>query len=181
MSLHGQTKGTPFEKIAEMMAMGEAGGTMMYYSLARMAREQGLEEVAKTFIEAANQEAKHAGFYATLAAKYPRDFWPLVRGLMAAEYSGEKTIKNFADKFRAAGLTEAADEMEVFAKEEGHHGVLLRDLLEKHNPDLLKDSGEKIYVCGCCGFEYVGDIEKEPADFVCPVCGQPLKIFRLRD
>ncbi len=180
MSLHGQTKGTPFEKIAAMMAQGEANGTMMYYALARLAKEQGLDDVSKDFIEAANQEAVHAGFYAVLNGKYPKDFWGLVRGLMAAENSGETTIKGMADKFREAGLAEAADEMEIFAKQEGHHGVLLKNILEKHCPELLKESEEKVYVCGCCGYEYIGDLDSEPDDYVCPVCGQPKKVFRVK-
>ena len=116
MSLHGITKGTPLEKMAEMMALGEAKGTMMYYTLARLAKEQGLDDVAEQFIEAANQEAVHAGFYATVNGMLPKDFWQLVRGLMSAETSGEKKVKAMADKFREAGLAEAADEMEVFAK-----------------------------------------------------------------
>ncbi len=37
MSLHGITKGTPLEKMAEMMALGEAKGTMMYYTLCQRA------------------------------------------------------------------------------------------------------------------------------------------------
>ncbi len=177
MSLHGKTRGTQFEQIAAMMAQGEANGTMMYYALARLAKEQGMEDVAADFIEAANQEAVHAGFYAVLNGKYPQDFWMLVRGLQAAETSGEKTVQNFADKFRAAGLAEAADEMEIFAKQEGHHGVLLQKMLEKHKPELLNVEGKTIYVCGCCGFEYIGDLDSEPEDFVCPVCGQPKKVF----
>ena len=39
MSLHGLTKGTPLEPISEMMAKAEANGTMMYYALARLAKE----------------------------------------------------------------------------------------------------------------------------------------------
>lgn len=178
MSLHGQTKGTQFEKITEMMALGEATGTMMYYTLARLAKEQGLDDAAADFIEAANQEAVHAGFYATLNGKYPKDFWEMVRGLMAAETNGETSVKGMADKFRAAGLTEAADEMEIFAKQEGHHGVVLKKILEKYQPELLQDSGKKVYVCGCCGYEYVGDLDSEPEDYVCPLCGQPKKVFR---
>ena len=46
MSLHGLTKGTQLEKHAEMMALGEANGVMMYYALARLAREQGYDDVA---------------------------------------------------------------------------------------------------------------------------------------
>lgn len=178
MSLHGITKGTQFEQISEMLAKGEACGTMMYYALARLAKEQGLDDVAEDFIQAANQEAVHAGFYATLNGKFPQNFWKLVRGLMAAEYHGDTAIKTLADKFRAAGLAEAADEMEIFAKQEGHHGELLKNILEKHAPEQLKDSGEKVYVCGCCGFEYIGDLEGEPEDFVCPVCGMAKKVFK---
>ena len=180
MSLHGQTKGTKLAPISERLAKGEACGTMMYYALARLAKEQGMEDVSKTFIEAANQEAVHAGFYATLNAMYPQDFWTLVRGLMAAEYHGDTAIKEMAGKVRAAGLSEAADEMEIFAKQEGHHGEMLEGLLKKYKPEALDVEGKTIYVCGCCGFEYIGDLDAEPETFVCPVCGQPKKVFKLK-
>lgn len=180
MSMHGLTKGTPLEQLSEMMAKAEANGTMMYYALARLAKEQGLEEASKTFIQAANQEAVHAGFYATLNAKVPQDFWTLVRGCMAAEYAGEKNIKGFADKFREAGLSEAADEMEIFAKQEWHHGEMLEGLLKKFKPEALDVAGKKIYVCGCCGFEYIGDLDAEPEDYVCPICGMQKKVFTLK-
>ena len=104
MSLHGQTKGTPFEKLADMMAQGEANGTMMYYALARLAKEQGLDDVAKEFIEAANQEAVHAGFYAVLNGKYPKDFWGLVRGLMAAEIRESAPSKGWRTSSARRGL-----------------------------------------------------------------------------
>lgn len=179
-SLHGITQGTPLNQIAEMLAQAEANGTMMYYALARLAKEQGLDDVAADFVEAANQEAVHAGFYATLAGKYPKDFWGLVRGVMAAEISGEGPIEGLADKFRAAGFSGAADEMEIFAKQEGHHGELMKKILEKHHPELLDNEGKKIYVCGCCGYEYIGELDEEPDDYVCPVCGQPKKVFRVK-
>ena len=62
--IYGITKGTDFEKLCEGAAKAEAAGVMMYYALARMAKEQGYpEEVSEKFIEMANQEAVHAGFY----------------------------------------------------------------------------------------------------------------------
>ena len=50
MSLHGITKGTPLEKMAEMMALGEAKGTMMYYTLARLAKMTWLNSLLKRLI-----------------------------------------------------------------------------------------------------------------------------------
>ena len=37
--------------------------------------------------------------------------------------------------------------------------------------------GRKVYRCPVCGYEYVGDLESEPDDYVCPLCGQPKKAF----
>ena len=53
--IYGITKGTEFEKLCEGAAKAEAAGVMMYYALARMAKEQGYpEEVSEKFIEMAN-------------------------------------------------------------------------------------------------------------------------------
>ena len=62
MSIYGFAKGTDLEQIMKAMMQAEANGTMMYYALARMAKEQGYDDIVDTFIEAANQEAVHAGF-----------------------------------------------------------------------------------------------------------------------
>lgn len=176
-SMYGLTKGTPLETMTSMLAQGEAKGVMMYYALARLAREQGLEDAAKKFIEAANQEADHAGFYAVLSGMYPKDFWALVRGLQKAETAGEASLQKLAERFRAQGLDEAAAQVEIFAEQEGHHGVLLQELLDQYRQN-IDTTGKDVYVCGVCGYEYVGDLDSESEDFVCPVCGQPKKVFR---
>ena len=173
-SIYGLTKGTDLEATMAAMAQGEANGTMMYYALARLAKEQGLNDAAQTFIEAANQEAVHAGFYATLNGKYPKDFWQLVAGIKMAEIKGETSVKALADKVRAAGLTAAADEMEIFAKQEGHHGVILDELLKKYSPEKKSAPAQKTFVCTICGYEHVGDNPPE----ICPRCKQLKTAFR---
>ena len=131
--IYGKTKGTEFEQLCDGAAKAEAQGVMLYYALARMAREQGYpEEVAAKFIEMANQEAVHAGFYATLIAKYDSDIWKIAESFAKAEYHGEEQVNQFAQAFRAAELNEAADEMEVFAKQERHHGNTLTELISKY-------------------------------------------------
>ena len=182
-SLHGATKGTELEFISKEAARAEINGTLMYYALARLAREQGLDEVAEILLESANQEAKHAGFYATLNGKYPKDFWELLDRVKAAEYGGEANVKALADKFRAAGLNKAADEMETFAQEEKHHGVVIDEIFKKYNPDFkpADTAGKKVYVCPCCGYRYYGNLDAEPENWTCPVCGQPKKDFKFLD
>ena len=135
MNIYGQTKGTEFEKQIAQLATGEAMGGMMYYALARIAQDFGLEEVAKEFIGIGNQEVNHAGFYATLNGKYPsneKDFWKLVKGLSKAEYKGEGNLKKLADALRSYGLSEAADSVEYFALQEKHHGIKTEDIYNKY-------------------------------------------------
>ena len=175
------TKGTELESIVKAVMQAEANGTMMYYALARLAKEQGLDEVAKTFIESGNQEAVHAGFYATLNGKYPKDFWKFAETLMKGEYAGEKQVKDLADKVRAAGFTAAADELEIFAKQESHHGAVIEEIIKKYKPAEVESESsaqKKVYVCSICGYEYEGDINSEPDDWTCPLCGQPKSVFK---
>ena len=177
MSIYGLTKGTELEKMVKSIMQAEANGTMMYYALARLAKEQGYNDIADELIESANQEAVHAGFYAVLNGKYPQNFWNLLRTVQKAETNGEAQVKAMADKVRAAGFAEAADEMEIFAKQEGHHGMVIGKILEKYQPE-KKASAGKVYICPVCGFEHEGDINDEPDDYVCPLCGQPKSVFK---
>lgn len=180
MSVNGLSKGTDLEQMIKAAMQAEANGTMMYYSLARLAKEQGMDDAAEAFVELGNQEAVHAGFYAVLNGKYPKNFWGLVRSLQKAECNGETQVKTMADKVRGAGFAEAADQMEVFAKEEGHHGKVLAELLEKYSPEEVDLSGKPIYICKICGYKYIGDINAEADDYVCPLCGQPKTAFVLK-
>lgn len=180
MSIYGLAKGTQFEQMVKKIAQAEANGVMMYYALARLAKEQGYEDIAPLFVEAGNQEAEHAGFYSLMAGRYPQDFWGLIRTLEKAERCGEHQIKALADQVRAAGMAEAADIMEEFAKQEGHHGEVMASILAKY-PEKAKasaPSGGKVYVCPVCGYEHEGDMDSEPEDYVCPLCGQPKHVFQ---
>ena len=106
--------------------------------------------------------------------------WGLVRAVQKAEENGEAQVKTIADKVRAAGFDEAADQMEIFARQEGGHGVRLQAMLDKYQPKKEDTAGKKIYVCPVCGYEYVGDINDEDDSYVCPLCGQPKSAFVLK-
>jgi len=182
MSIHGRTKGTEIEKQIAQLAAGEAMGGAMYYALARIAKDYGLDDVAGQFIELGNQETNHGGFYATLNGKYPNDkaaFWKLVAGLSKAEFKGETNIGALAQKLSDMRIPEAAEEVREFAEQEKHHGEVTKAILEKYAPEFLESKpGVKKYVCPLCGFEYEGDINAEPADWKCPICGVAKAAFK---
>ena len=134
MSIYGATKGTELEEQVRSAARAEANGTMSSHALARLAKEQGLDDVADAFVGIADQEAVHAGLYAVLNGQYPQDFWELARAMQKAEADAEDEIMELAAKVRALGCDDAADEIEAFAAQEKGHGVILEGLLRKHAP-----------------------------------------------
>lgn len=183
MSIYGQTKGTEIEKQIAQLASGEAIGGAMYYALAKVAKEKfGLDDVAKEFIELGNQETNHGAFYALLNGRYPHDeksFWQMVKGLSKAEYKGEGSVNHLADQLAKLGLGhDVVEQVREFARQEKHHGDVTKAIIDKYAPKEDKEN-KPVYVCKVCGFEYVGDLDKEGADYKCPVCNMPKSAFEI--
>ncbi len=185
MSIFGQTKGTSLEKTIAQLAQGEAIGGAMYYALAKVAKEKfGLDEVAKEFIELGNQETNHGAFYAMLNGRYPYDektFWEMVKGLSKAEFKGEGNVNQLADKLAEIGADEEVlNQVKEFALQEKHHGEVTKSIIEKYAPkNDTENLNKPVYVCAVCGFEYTGDLNNEPEDYKCPICGMPKTVFKL--
>ena len=131
-SINGITKGTELEKTVNAVAQAEANGVMIYYALARLAQEQGLDDVSEKFIEIANQEAVHAGFYAVLNGKYPSDFWDFLENFQRGEENAENSLLPLAEKISEMGHPEVADVIRKFAAQEKNHGVILGEILKKY-------------------------------------------------
>ena len=186
MSIFGQTKGTELEKQIAQLAQGEAVGGAMYYALAKVAKEQfGLNDAAKEFVELGNQKTNHGAFYALLNGRYPSDertFWQMVRGLSKAEYKGENNVNQLADKLAEIGVSkEAVEQVREFALQEKHHGEVTKAIIDKYAQKEDEDNSNKpVYVCSVCGFEYAGNLDKEPEDYNCPICGCKKGVFKLQ-
>lgn len=184
MDIFGQTKGTEIEKQIAQLASGEAMGGAMYYALAMIAKEKfKLNDVANEFIELGNQETNHGAFYAMLNGRYQSDeegFWKMVRGLSKAEYKGEGNVNQLADKLEAMGIDKSAvAQVREFALQEKHHGEATKAIIDKYAPKENEDNSNKpVYVCSVCGFEYKGDLDKEPDDYICPICGCKKSVFK---
>lgn len=118
-----------------------------------------------------------------LNGRYPYDektFWQMVRGLSKAEYQGEGNVNQLADKLVELGIDkEAVEQVREFALQEKHHGEVTKAIIEKYAPKEEDNSTKPVYVCSVCGYEYAGDLTKEPDDYICPICGCKKAVFKL--
>ncbi len=181
MNSYSKAKGTGIEKIIKEQMQAELSGAGMYFALARAAKEQNMKDVADEFTKLANEHAAQAAFYSEFCGRYPfkkEELWQFVKGLSKAEYCGEKAILVLSDKVKESGFTEASEVLKTFAAQHRHHAEVTSELVEKYAPDDVKQNTKKRYVCSICGFEYEGDMESEPENFTCPICGMPKSVFK---
>ena len=94
-SLHGLTKGTELEPLMAAMAQGEANGTMMYYALARLAAEQGLDDAAKVFIESGESRGSSRGLLCHAQRSLPERFLAIRRGRRQSRVQGRGERQSF--------------------------------------------------------------------------------------
>ena len=199
MSIYAATKGTELEAIIRQSEEGESNGAVVYQALALMAREQGYAVEAQVFSEIANMESHHSGFYAVMNGKYPQDFWDIVKNIQKLEENADRKMPETIAKVRALGTKEAlaaAEGMEAICAQERFHGEILKQLIAKHEKQQAENCGKealqheadpaataqaaagpKVYVCKICGYEYIGDLDDEPDDYVCPLCHKGKEYF----
>ena len=180
-SNYAKAKGTSIEQAIQGQMQAELSGAGMYFSLARLAEKHNLNDAAEKFIELANEHAQMTSFYAEFCGRYPfknEEFWQFVKGLSKSEYFGEKAILGLSEKVKEAGFEEAADVIKIFASQHKHHAQITSELVEKYAPESVKSNNGKCYVCSICGYEYIGNFDKEPDDFKCPICTCPKNVFK---
>ncbi|MBR1904263.1 MAG: rubrerythrin [Alphaproteobacteria bacterium] len=181
MNNYSKANGTEIEKTIKGQMQAELSGAGMYFALARAAKEQNMKDVADEFTKLANEHAAQAAFYSEFCGRYPfkkEELWQFVKGLSKAEYCGEKAILGLSDKVKESGFTEASEVLKTFAAQHRHHAEVTSELVEKYAPDDVKQNIKKRYVCSICGFEYEGDMDSEPNDYTCPICGMPKSVFK---
>lgn len=132
MSLYGVTKGTKLEKQVDELLSIETRAVGLYYGLAMLAKDQGLNDVADALLNLADDEARHAGLYTVLNAHVPPDVFAMITPVADIESNSVKDIKVFAQQVREMGLDTAAQEIEFVADDEERHGQVLQELVKKY-------------------------------------------------
>lgn len=183
-------KGSQTEKNLLMAFAGESQATNRYEFAAKVAKKEGLEQIAAIFQETAEQEKQHAkrffkfleGGDLEIQATYPAGFiGTTAENLkMAAEGENEEWTKlypEFAKVAREEGFKDAAIAFEQISKVEKEHEERYLKLLENLEKGMVfEKEGEVYWMCRNCGYIHKG--KKAPAK--CPACLHPQAYFEVK-
>jgi rubrerythrin len=174
---------------------GESQARNRYTYASRVARKQGLEQIANIFMETAENERIHAKLFMqhlvrngmlgeaiTITATYPAAF-DEEETLHNLEFAaaGEKEewtelYPYFAETADEEGFTEIATQFRMIAKVEAKHEARYRKLLANlKDLKVFKKDGKVFWKCLECGYIHEG-LE---APQLCPCCKHPQAFFEM--
>lgn len=182
-------KGTQTEKNLLKAFAGESQAKNRYTFFAKVAKEEGYEQISAFFLETASHEQMHAkrffefleGGMVEITASYPAGKIGTTAENLKAAAEGENEewtllYPEFADIAQEEGFTKIATLFRSIAKVEAEHEKRYLKLLDNIETGRVFSREEKVkWVCRKCGFVYEGT--KALAN--CPACAHPRAHFEL--
>ncbi|MGC7847636.1 rubrerythrin [Desulforudis sp. 1088] len=167
-------KGTKTEANLKEAFAGESQARNKYTYWAKVAKQEGYEQIAAIFLETAEHERAHA----KTLFKYLGGIKDTVSNLEAAvggeHYEWTDMYKRFAAEARAEGFDEIAGVFESIARSEAFHEKRYQALLESIKKDRVFKSDREIeWKCRNCGYIHKGS----EAPDACPACAHPKAYF----
>ncbi|MGN0626602.1 MAG: rubrerythrin [Oscillospiraceae bacterium] len=172
-----ELKGSKTEQNLMTAFAGESQARNKYTYFASKAKKEGYEQIAKLFLETAENEKEHAKIW----FKYLGGIGTTAENLLAAaegeNYEWTDMYATFAKEAREEGFEEIALRFEGVGKIEAEHEERYRKLLANvENGEVFKKGSIVIWKCANCGHIHVG----ESAPVVCPVCSHPQSYFEVQ-
>ncbi len=178
--------------------IGESQARNRYTFYAKIAKNEGFEQISEVFLLTAENEKEHAETLfkfinelkkrsgekldeILVEAIAPTTLGDTVENLKAAiageNYEHTKMYPEFAEVAENEGLSEIAARLRAIAKAEEHHEERYRKLLkEVEAGTVFKKDREVWWVCMECGYVHYG---KEPPE-KCPSCGHSRSYFQIK-
>ncbi|NQE45548.1 hypothetical protein C5S31_05960 [ANME-1 cluster archaeon GoMg2] len=178
--------------------IGESQARNRYTFYAKIAQNEGFEQIADIFLVTADNEREHAKWLfrlindlkkdshenldeITVEATAPTTLGSTADNLKAAiageNYEYTQMYPEFADVAEKEGLPEIARRLRAFANAEQHHERRYKNLLKEIAGDTVFKKEKKVYwVCRKCGYIHEG--EEPPEE--CPSCSHPKNYFDLK-
>ncbi len=178
--------------------IGESQARNRYTFYAKIARDEGYEQIAAIFLLTADQEKAHAKRLfehicelkketdedlseIVVEAAAPTTYGTTVENLKAAiageNYEYTKMYPEFADQAEADGLSEIAIRLRSIAKAETHHEERYKKLLAQLEQGTIFSKDKEVWwVCRECGYMHFGKTPPEK----CPSCDHPQAFYELK-
>jgi len=178
--------------------IGESQARNRYTFYAKVARNEGFEQIAEIFLITAENEREHASWLFKLInelvkksrkkleemkveALAPLTFGTTAENLRAAikgeNYEHTQMYPEFAKVAEEEGFPEIAKRLRAIAIAEKHHEERYAKILkEVENGTVFKKDKEVWWVCRECGYVHFG---KEPPE-VCPSCNHTRSFYQIK-
>ena len=171
-------KGTRTE--ANLMAAfaGESQARNKYTYYASKAKKEGYEQIAKLFLETADNEKEHAKIWFKLLHGGMPDTMTNLKDAAAGEnFEWTDMYARMAEEAKEEGFDEISKLFAEVAKiEKEHEERYLALLANVENKTVFKKSEKVVWKCSNCGYIHEGD----EAPSVCPVCAHPQAFFEIK-
>jgi rubrerythrin len=182
-------KGTQTEMNLLKAFAGESQARNRYEFFAKVAKQEGYEQISALFMQTAEQEKQHAkrffkfleGGDTEIIAAYPAGKIGTTSENLHAAAEGEneewtKLYPHFAEVALNEGFKEVATAFKMIAKVEAEHEKRYRKLLQNIEEGKVFEKGEKVkWVCRNCGYVHEGTKALEN----CPACNHPKAHFEI--
>jgi len=184
--------------------VGESQARNRYTMYAKVAKQEGYEQIAEIFLITADQEREHASWLFKLInelkkkaseegeditaynelhveAAVPTIYGDTIENLKAAiageNYEYTKMYPEFADIAEKEGFKDIANRLRAIAKAESHHEERYKKLLQQlEDGTYFKKSENVWWVCRECGYVHYGKFPPEK----CPSCDHPKSYYQLK-
>jgi len=187
----GSIKGTKTEQNLLKAFAGESQARNRYTMFAKQADKEGYKQIAKIFLETADNERIHAGrFFSFLeggdleiTATYPAGKVGTTLENLKAAAMGENEewttlYPEFARVAKEEGFPQVAIVFEMVSKAEVEHENRYNKLADNIEKDVVFKKEEPVrWKCDKCGFVYEGAAAPEK----CPCCLHDKSYFELKE
>lgn len=177
--------------------VGESQARNRYTIYAKIAKNEGYEQISDIFLQTAEQEREHANWLLKMINELKGDNQEfdeitIETGVPTLTKTTSENIKaaiggenfehtsmypGFAQTAREEGLEAVANRLMSIAKAEAHHEERYKKLLNNlENNSVFKKDSTETWVCRKCGYEHSGT----EAPHTCPSCGHPQSYFEVK-
>ena len=163
---------------ANLMAAfsGESMARNKYDFYAKVARSEGLIQVAEIFEETARNEHYHAKLWYRSLGKLSGTAENLKDAQAGEHYEWTEMYADFAKVAREEGFTDIANAFELVSKIEKTHEERFLKLLDNLNTGkVFNREPQTVSICLNCGHLYTGATPPT----LCPVCKHPQAYFQM--